>query len=105
MKKLDMQDFQEKYKTYFILYKYLYLKISIKSVIEYIEKTFHYFSLLNKERRSGSVKEAVYTNVQNKSIFVLLFKVYKHINIWEFSSTKIELQLLNLKNQTLSIKV
>lgn len=53
----------------------------------------------------NAAKEAVYTNVQNKSSFVLLFKVYKHINIWEISSMKIELQLFNLKKQTLSIKV
>lgn len=52
-----------------------------------------------------AAKKAVDTSVQNKSSFVLLFKIYKHINIWEISSVKIELRLFSLKKQTLSIKV
>lgn len=52
----------------------------------------------------NTAKGAAHTNVQNKSSFVLLFKVYKHINMWKISSVKIELQLFNLKNK-LSIKV
>jgi len=47
----------------------------------------------------NAAKEAVDTNVQNKSSFVLLFKLYKHINIWEISSVKTELQLFNFKNK------
>lgn len=60
MKKLDMQDFEEKYKTYFILYKYLFSenvnKISYRIYRENI--SFYYFSLLNKESSSGSIKDA-----------------------------------------------
>lgn len=55
VKKLDMQDFEEKYKTYFILYKYLFSekvnKISNRMYRENI--SCYYSSLLNKERSSG----------------------------------------------------
>lgn len=54
-----MQDFEEKYKTYFILYKYLFSenvnKISYRLYRENI--SFYYFNLLNKERSSGSIKD------------------------------------------------
>lgn len=50
-----MQDFEEKYKTYFILYKYLFSekvnKISYRMYRENI--SCYYSSLLNKERSSG----------------------------------------------------
>lgn len=55
-----MQNFEEKYKTYFILYKYLFSenvnKISYRIYRESI--SFYYFSLLNKKGSSGSIKDA-----------------------------------------------
>lgn len=54
-----MQDFEEKYKTYFILYKYLFSenvnKINYRMCRENI--SYYYSSLLNKERSSGSIKD------------------------------------------------
>lgn len=60
MKNLDMQNSEEKYKTYFILYKYLFSenvnKISYRIYRESI--SFYYFSLLNKKGSSASIKDA-----------------------------------------------
>lgn len=60
MKKLDMQDVDEKYKTYFTLYKYLFPekvnKISYRKYKETI--SYYYLSLLNIERSSGPIKDA-----------------------------------------------
>lgn len=60
MKNLNMQNSEEKYKTYFILYKYLFSenvnKISYRIYRESI--SFYYFSLLNKKGSSASIKDA-----------------------------------------------
>lgn len=60
MKNLDMQNSEEKYKTYFILYKYLFSenvnKINYRIYRENI--SFYYFILLNKKGSSGSLKDA-----------------------------------------------
>lgn len=60
MKNLDMQNSEEKYKTYFILNKYLFSenvnKISYRIYRESI--SFYYFSLLNKKGSSASIKDA-----------------------------------------------
>lgn len=60
MKNLYMQNSEEKYKTYFILYKYLFSenvnKISYRIYRESI--SFYYFSLHSKKGSSGSIKDA-----------------------------------------------
>lgn len=60
MKNLDMQNSEEKYKTYFILYKYVFSenvdKINYRIYRESI--SFYYFNLLNKKGNSTSIKDA-----------------------------------------------